>query len=143
MGLAEALADSEKRSAIVADCATLIDDEVGAKSGLSSLPLKAGYAAVKGIKPGFIPHVLQALLPEFATKVDPIWAEGVSSGNATKYFQDNRARVADALLSVTDAKAQNAKSGLVRSTYDKLRGTAKKHVEEAIPRLSKVLERYA
>ncbi|UQA61772.1 DUF6918 family protein [Polyangium aurulentum] len=143
MGLTEALADNDKRASIVAECATLIDDEVGSKSGLSSLPLKAGYAAVKGIKPGFIPHVIEHLLPEFATKLDPIWTEGVSSGNASKFFQDNRSRVADALLSVTDAKAKNAKSGLVRSTYDKLRGTAKKHVEEAVPRLSKVLERYA
>ena len=77
MGLSEALADKDKKSKIVADCTVLIDQEVDAKGGLSSIPLKAGYKAVKGIKPGFISHVLENLLPEFATKVDPIWAEGV------------------------------------------------------------------
>jgi hypothetical protein len=143
MGLSQALADKGKKAAIVADCATMIDEEVASKSGLSALALKAGYAAVKGIKPGFITHVLEALLPEFAEQIDPIWAEGAAAGNAVKYLQDNRPRVADALLSVTDSKAKNAKSGLVRSTYEKLRGTAKKHVEEAVPRLSKVIEKYA
>jgi len=142
MGLTEALADKDKKDRIVSDCATLIDEEVASK-GFAALPLKAGYKAVKGIKPGFIPHVIQSLLPEFATKIDPLWVEGVSAGNPVKFFQDNRSRVADALLSVTDAKSKNAKNALVRSTYESLRGTAKKHVEEAIPRLSKVIEKYA
>ncbi len=143
MGLSEALADKDKKSKIVADCTVLIDQEVDAKGGLSSIPLKAGYKAVKGIKPGFISHVLDSLLPEFATKVDPIWAEGVKEGKPADYFQKNRSRVADALLSVTDEKAKRAKSSLVQSTYSSLRGTAKKHVEEAVPRLSKLLEKYA
>ena len=51
-------------------------------------------------------------------------------------------RVADALLSVTDAKSKNAKSSLVRGTYDKLRGSAKKNVEDAVPRLAKLLEKH-
>lgn len=144
MGLSEALADKDKKGKIVSDCAVLIDEEVGAKGGLSSIPLKAGYKAVKSIKPGFISHVLEQLLPEFATKVDPIWTEGMKDGGKpVEFFQKNRSRVADALLSVTDEKAKRAKSGLVQSTYQSLRGTAKKHVEDAVPRLSKLLEKYA
>ena len=143
MGLSEALADKDKKGQIVSDCAVLIDEEVNAKGGLSSLPLKGGYKAVKSIKPGFISHVLDQLLPEYATKVDPIWAEGVTDGKPVEFFQKNRSRVADALLSVTDEKAKRAKSGLVQSTYSSLRGTAKKHVEDAVPRLSKLLEKYA
>jgi hypothetical protein len=143
MGLAEALADKDKKASIVAECATLIDEEVAAKGGLSGMALKAGYGAVKGIKPGFIAHVRNDLLPEFAKNVDPIWAEGVTKGKPAQYFEDNRGRVADALLAVTDGKVKNAKSGLVRSTYEKLRGTAKKHVEDAVPRLGKLLAKYA
>ncbi len=142
MGLSESLADKDKKARIVSDCATLIDEEVASK-GLAALPLKAGYKVIKGIKPGFIPHVIESLLPEMATQVDPVWAEGVSAGNPVKFFQDNRGRVADALLSVTDAKAKKAKNAIVRSTYESLRGTAKRHVEDAIPRLSKVIEKYA
>jgi hypothetical protein len=143
MGLADAIKDQDKKKAVVDDCCTLVDEEVAAKGGLSGLAVKAGYAAVKGIKPGFVRHVVSDLLPEFATKLDPIWDEGVAAGKGAQFFLDNRARVADALLSVTDAKAKNAKSNMVRSTYEKLRGSAKKNVEEAVPRLSKIVEKYA
>ena len=46
------------------------------------------------------------------------------------------------LLSITDARAKTAKSGVVRSTYDKLRGSAKKNVEAALPRLGKLVEKH-
>src|ERR1700733_10840998 len=134
MSLGDVINDPTKRPAIVADCCTLIDEEVGAKGGLSGLAVKAGYAAVKGVKPGFIAEVVEKLLPEFADSLDTLWDEGKKGGNAASYFVANKSRVADALLSVTDAKAKGAKSAVVRGTYEKLRGTAKKNVEEAVPR---------
>lgn len=143
MSLGDAINDPSKKAAIVADCCKLIDDEVSDKGGLSGLAVKAGYHAVKGIKPGFITEVVEKLLPEFAGKIDAIWEEGKKTGNAGGHFVTNKSRVADALLSVTDAKSQNAKSAVVRSTYEKLRGSAKKNVEEAVPRLAKLLEKHA
>ena len=73
--------------------------------------------------------------------VTPISCSQVISD--TGYFVQNGPRVADALLSITDARAKNAKSGVVRSTYDKLRGSAKKNVEQALPRLGKLVEKHA
>jgi hypothetical protein len=143
MSLHDALNDSTKKPAIIADAAKLVDEEVSAKGGLSGLAIKAGYGAVKGIKPGFINDVLEKLLPEFADKLDPLWKDGQQLGDATKYFAANKSKVADALLEVTDAKAKNAKSGTVRSFYDKLRGSAKKNVEEAVPRLAGLLQKHA
>jgi hypothetical protein len=143
MSLSDAIKDSTKKSTIVDDCCTLIDEEVASKSGLSGIAVKAGYAAVKGIKPGFVRHVVGELLPDFATQLDPLWAEGQKTGNAPAFLVSNRSRVADALLSVTDAKAQHAKSGVVRGTYEKLRGSAKKNVEEAVPRLGRLLDKHA
>jgi hypothetical protein len=142
MSLGDAINDSSKRAVIVADCCKLIDEEVSDKSGLSGLAVKAGYHAVKGIKPGFIAEVVERLLPEFAGKIDAIWEEGKKGGNAGSHFVSNKSRVADALLSVTDTRAKNAKSAVVRSTYEKLRGSAKKNVEEAVPRLAKLLEKH-
>ena len=143
MPLRDVLLNSDKNAAVVSDCCTLVDEEVASKGGLSGLAVKAGYAAVKGIKPGFIREVVEKLLPEFADKLDPLWTEAKGSGNATKFMADQRGRVADALLSVTDGKIKSAKSGLVRSTYEKLRGSAKKNVEEAVPRLARLLEKHA
>lgn len=143
MGLADAFADTTKKAAIIKDCCTLIDEEVGAKGGLSGLAVKAGYAAVKGIKPGFIAEVVDKLLPEFATAIDPVWVDAKKEPNPVSFFTNQKSRVADALLAVTDAKSKNAKSALVRGTYEKLRGSAKKNVEEAVPRLGALLAKHA
>jgi hypothetical protein len=142
--LTELLTSDAKKNAVVDDCCSLIDSEVSDKGGLSGLAIKAGYSAVKGIKPGFVKHVVSDLLPEFARALDPVYTEAKNSGKSiSDYFVGNGGRVADALLSITDAKAEKSKSGVVKSTYDKLRGTAKKNVEAAVPRLGKLIERHA
>jgi hypothetical protein len=143
MSLAEVLKDDSKKSAIIKDCAELVDQEVASKSGISGFAVKTGYGAVKGIKPGFINEVIEKLLPQFAEKMDPIWAESLKESAPTAHFEKNRARVADALLSVTDSKIDGAKSAVVKKTYSTLRGSAKKNVEEAVPRLAKLLDKYA
>lgn len=143
MSLAEAVQDPKKRTEIVADCVTLIDEEVSSKGGLSGIAVKAGYAAMKGIKPGFIKEVVIKLMPEFAKALDPIWEDAKKSDNPTSHFNNNKARVADALLAITDAKSKRAQSSMVRGTYEKLRGSAKKNVEEAVPRLGKLLQKHA
>ncbi len=142
MSLGESLKDDAKKDEIVADAVKLVDEEVASKSGLSGFAVKKGYDAVKSIKPGFIREVVRKLLPEFVGKVEPIWEEGKKSGPPTAHFEKNKARVADALLSVTDAKIDSAKSSIVRSTYGMLRGSAKKNVEEAVPRLGRLLAKY-
>ena len=141
--LPEALSSADKKESVVDDCLALIDAEVGDKGGISGLALKAGYSAVKGIKPGFIRNVVGDLLPEFAQALEPFYQEAVEKKKKpSEHFVQNGPRVADALLSVTDARAKTAKSGVVRSTYDKLRGSAKKNVEQALPRLGKLVEKH-
>ncbi|NUP13288.1 MAG: hypothetical protein HOW73_45190 [Polyangiaceae bacterium] len=143
MGLAEALKDDTKKTAIIDDAIKLVDDEVASKSGISGFAVKKGYDAVKSIKPGFVREAVERLLPDMAVKVEPLWNDGKKSGQPRAHLEKNKAQVADALLSVTDAKVEHAKSGLVKSTYKMLRGSAKKHVEEAIPRLGGLLEKHA
>jgi hypothetical protein len=142
--LVEVLTSPEKKSSVVADCCELIDREVADKSGLSGLAIKAGYGAVKGIKPGFIKQVVDDLVPEFAKVLDPIYGEAKSKDEPLgAYFAKNGGRAADALLAITDGKAARSKHALVKGTYERLRGTAKKNVEQAIPRLGKLIEKHA
>jgi len=143
MGLVESLADESKKGAVIADVVKLVDEEVSSKGGLSGIALKAGYAAVKGVKPGFVQSVVKKLLPEFAAKLDPFWTDGLKDGKPLAYMEREKSRVADALLSVTDAKIDGAQSDTVKSLYKKLRGSAKKNVEEAVPRLARVVEKYS
>lgn len=141
--LNDVLNDAAKKPAVVNDCLTLIDQEVGDKSGFSGLAIKAGYAAVKGIKPGFLKGVVEDLLPRFSDALDPLYQEAKSKAQPVgNYFAAQSGRVADALLSITDEKATRA-SGLVKKTYDSLRGSAKKNVEAAVPRLGRLIEKHA
>lgn len=142
--LTETLTQDTKKAAVVDDCCALIDAEVADKGGISGLAIKAGYSAVKGVKPGFIKHTVTDLLPEFAAVLDPIYQEAKQANRpVSTYFMSHSSRVADALLGITDAKARHSKSSIVRGTYDKLRGTAKKNVEAAVPRLGRLIERHA
>lgn len=142
--LTESLTREDKKTAVVDDCCKLIDEEVGDKGGISGLAIKAGYAAVKGIKPGFVRQVVTDLVPEFAKALEPMHQEATSQGKPiASHFEANSTRVADALLAITDAKAKTAKSGVVKGTYEKLRPTAKKHVEQAVPRLGRLIEKHA
>jgi hypothetical protein len=138
------LLTSENKDRVVDDCCLLIDAEVKDKGGISGLAIKAGYGAVKGVKPGFVRNVVSDLLPEFAKALDPIWQDAKKDQKpVAPFFASNSARVADALLSITDAKAQRAKSAVVKGTYEKLRGSAKKNVEAAVPRLGEMVQKYA
>jgi hypothetical protein len=142
--LTDALASDAKKPAVVDDCIELINAEVADKGGLTGLAIKAGYKAVQGIKPGFVRNVVTDLLPEFAAALEPIYQEARANGASVRdHFVKNTARVADALLAITDAKAQKSKSGAVKGTYEKLRGSAKKNVEAAVPRLGAMIEKHA
>jgi hypothetical protein len=142
--LTEALVSESKKRVVEDDCIALIDAEVADKGGFTGLAIKAGYKTVQGIKPGFVRHVVTDLLPEFALALDPLYQEAKTAGRGVReHFNANAARVADALLGITDEKAKRAKSGMVKGTYDKLRGTAKKNVEAAVPRLAAMIEKHA
>jgi len=142
--LTDALTSESTKGAVVDDCVALLDAEVADRGGLTGLAIKAGYRTVQGIKPGFVRQVIQDLLPEFAQALDPLYQEAKTKGQSVRdFFPAHATQVADALLGITDEKARRAKSGMVKGTYEKLRGTAKKNVEAAVPRLSAMIEKHA
>lgn len=142
--LADVLASPEKNTAVVEDCCSLVDLEVADKSGISGLAIKAGFAAVKGVKPGFVKNTVRDLLPEFARAVEPIYAEAKAKNEPVgAYFTKNASRAADLLLALTDGKAERSPHAIVKATYGRLRGSAKKNVEQAMPRVGKLIEKHA
>ena len=107
---------------------------------------KAGYKTVVGIKPGFVRQVVtDLLLPGIRARArPPVPAEAKTAGHGVRdHFNANAPRVADALLGITDEKAARAKSAMVKGTYEKLRSSAKKNVEAAVPRLGAMIEKHA
>jgi hypothetical protein len=142
--LPEVLTSETSKGRVIEDCCALIDAEVKDKGGISGLAIKAGYGAVKGVKPGFVRTVVSDLLPDFARALDPLYQEAKTAGKpVADYFVAHSSQVAEALLAITDEKARKAKNALVKGTYEKLRGTAKKNVEAAAPRLGKMIETHS
>ncbi|MCK6536782.1 MAG: hypothetical protein L6Q84_27755 [Polyangiaceae bacterium] len=142
--LKELAQDSAKRSQVIDDACRVLDLEVADKSGLSGMAIKAGYKLVQGVKPGFVRQAVDDLLDDFLDALDPIYQEAVSSGKKPgDYLKSRSGQVADSLLSITDRRAEKAQRAAIRGMYDKLRPTAKKHVEAAAPRLADLLEKHA
>ena len=142
--LREQLGTGDKRRRVIDDASQVLDQEVSDKSGLMGIAIKGAYKVVKGIRPGFVREVIDGLLDEFLDAVDPLYQDAVANKRPVgSGVRDNPARVADALLSVTDRKSEKAKSQVVKSAYEKLRPSAKKQVEAACPRLAGLLERHA
>ncbi|MBM4375352.1 MAG: hypothetical protein FJ095_09730 [Deltaproteobacteria bacterium] len=144
MSLIEKFQEPARRERVVDACVALVDVEVEKKKGFGGIVIKTGYGAVKGIKPGFVRKVVDGLFDRWAAKLAPFWDAAEASGKSpVAHLVAERAAVADALLSVTDEKAQRADHAIVASTYKKLRPSAKEHVEEAVPALAELIDRHA
>lgn len=142
--LEDALTGAGKKEAVVRDSLDVIDAEVADKSGLTGMAIKAAYKTVRGLRPDFVDRAVADLLPEFARALDPLYQEALQSGTPVgDFLRRNADRAANALLAITDGKAQRSRNRVVKGAYDKLRGTAEKHVVAAMPRVASLVERHA
>jgi hypothetical protein len=142
--LAEILLVPGLRPKVIADCVQLINEEVDSKGGLSGLAVKGAYAIVKAVKPGFVPEAVDHMLDDFVKRLEPFWADAQTRNEPIGPLMNGRAaEVADALLAISDERAHRAKNQGVRKAYDKLRPTGKKHVEAAVPRVGRLVGKYA
>lgn len=141
--LKDQLLTAEKRPQLLTDCEKLIDEEVASKSGLSGIAVKTAFAMVKAVKPGIIRESIDALIDEFVEKMEPFYtAQQSSTQGVEPYFSTRAGEVADALLSVTDARAARAKNATIKKAYESLRPKGKQHVEAAVPRLARLLAKH-
>jgi hypothetical protein len=146
--LPDVLLRPEVRPLVVDGCVAVVEREVASKRGLSGTAIKAGFAVVTKVKPGFVREVVSNLLPEFAAALDPLYAESASEvgeGDRAKLadafvrrVERERGRAAEALLAVTDRKIGAARAS-VQKAYERLRPSAREHVEAALPSLAQEL----
>lgn len=142
--LQDLLLRADKRPQVVTDCEKLIDEEVAGKSGVSGMAIKGGYSMVKKIKPGIIHDAVDSLLDDFAARLQPFYADHVAQGGSlADHLSGRSSEVADALLSITDERAERSQRPSIKKAYEKLRPKGKENVEEALPRLGKLLEKHA
>jgi hypothetical protein len=139
----EVLANEEERTVIIDECCAIIDAEVKEKTGLTGLTLKAGLGALNMVKPNFVRQAVTNHLPEFARALEPSLEDARSQHKTIEHFLlENSSSVADALLAITDARAAQLGGGIYKATYEKLRGSAKKNVELAMPRVARMVQKH-
>jgi hypothetical protein len=146
LSLAEKLTKAPNRERVVSDCVALVDSEVKSKSGFSGIAVKSAYGVVTAVKPRFVSEVVDGLLDEWVQKLEPFYGSWKTDGGGKSfgdYLGARRGEAAEALLEVTDSKAKVSKHGTVRKMYEKMRPSAKKHVEEALPKLGALVEKNA
>jgi hypothetical protein len=132
------------RPKVVADCVQVINEEVDSKGGLTGLAVKGAYAVVKAIKPGFINESVDHMLDDFVKRLEPFYAEAQAKNEPVGPLLNARApQVADALLAISDERASRSTNQTLKKAYEKLRPTGKKHVEQAVPRIGRLIQKYA
>ncbi|KIG15853.1 hypothetical protein DB30_05160 [Enhygromyxa salina] len=143
--LSERLMRPEVKPRVIEDCCALIEREVGAKRGFGGAAVKAGFAVVTRVKPGFIRDVVTKLLPEFADSLQPFYdqsaaeaGEAAAADAFVRHVSTERTQAAEALLGVTDRKIGDARPS-VRRAYEKLRPNARDNVEAALPGLASTI----
>jgi len=132
------------RPKVIADCVQLINEEVDAKGGLTGLAVKGAYALVKAVKPGFVTEAVDHMLDDFVKRLEPFWADAQTKNEPIGPLMNARApQVADALLAISDERAARSTNPTLKKAYEKLRPTGKKHVEQAVPRVGRLIQKYA
>jgi len=143
--LQEILLGPDNRPKVIADCYALLQQEISEKAGISGTAVKLAYKTVNTFMPGHVRTMVEKLLPDMVVQLEPFWADFSSSGGSAfgDYLAKRGDEVAQALLSVTDAKARSSGRPTIVKAYGSVRGSAAKHIEAALPRVGDLVMRYA
>jgi hypothetical protein len=134
----EVIADSSRRPAVVRDVVQLIDSEVSRKGGLSGMAIKGAYKLVKKLKGG------RMIPDEFSDAIEPLHAEyrGDSGAGFGRFLSARGQDGVNALLSITDGRAQRTTNSTLKRAYNKLRPMAEKNVEDALPGIGRMIDKH-
>ena len=143
--LQEILLAPDTKPDVVADCLTLIEQEVAGKSGISGTAVKLAYKTAKTFAKGYLRDTVDTLLPDFAAALEPFWADFNASGASGfgDYLVKRGDEVSEALLSVTDARAKTSERPVIIKAYGTVRGGAARHITAALPAVGALVEKYA
>ena len=143
--LQEILLAPGTRPQVLADCRTLIDQEIADKSGVSGTAVKLAYKTVTSFAPGYFNSTVEEMFPQLVDKLEPFWADFATSGGSEfgDYLAKRGDEVSEALLSVTDRMAQISQRPTIIKTYRAVRGNAGKHIEAALPGVGDLVLKYA
>jgi hypothetical protein len=143
--LEEILLTPENKPHVIDDCLTLIDQEVKGKSGVSGTAVKLAYKTANAFASGYLRGMVELLAPDMIIELEPFWADFTASGAGDfgDYLVKHGDAVSEALLSVTDRRAETSTRPTILKAYKTVRGSASKHVTAALPALGALVQKYA
>ena len=143
--LQEILLAPETQPKVMADCYTLMEQEVSDNSGIRGTALKLAYKTISAVAPGHVRYLMEAMLPQMVEQLEPFWVDFSASGSSEfgDYLVKRGDEVAEALLSVTDARAAASGRPTVVRAYRTVRGGAGKHIGASLPRVGDLVAKYA
>ena len=135
--LVEMISAPQRRDAIIADCVRRAEAQVASAGGIRGLSLKAGLRALKAVRPDALTRATGQLLPKFAAALEPLHREFLASGekNFAGFLEKRRAQARDAILAVTDARADAGTHRVLIATYRRLRPALASEIEKLLPEL--------
>ena len=139
--LAQRLIQNHRREQLIDEVSDLVHFQVENQTGLRRLGLKAAIAVLNAIQSNAVRHVVSDLLPKFADALDPLFQEfHRSSGrDFSDFLRQHPEETVNALISVTDERAESFGHAAVSKVDARLRPTAENEVRAALPALSIIL----
>ncbi|MBN1944241.1 MAG: hypothetical protein JW797_01140 [Bradymonadales bacterium] len=142
--LREILLTEDKRPLVFQDCQQLLEQEVSKSKGVSGIAVKTGFKVVKTFRKGFLPAVIADLVPDFCEALEPLHLRHCTRNQGTfgQYMNENEEEVSRALLSVTDAKADQSSNRTLKKLYYRLRDSAERHVLSSVQGLAQLMDKH-
>ena len=143
--LQEILLAPDTQPQVIADCYTLVEQEVAGMSGISGTAVKVAYKTVIMFAPGHVRFMVESLLPQMVEKLQLFWADFNTSDGSDfgDYLAKRGEEVSETLLSVTDARAAASDRPTIIKAYRSVRSSAARHVEAALPQVGNLVMKYA
>ncbi|MPY96265.1 MAG: hypothetical protein GEV08_25355 [Acidimicrobiia bacterium] len=138
----ELVQDPVRRHAMIDDGVVELEAELAERSGVTAMAMRAGYKALRKLRPNMVESNLDRLLPMWAPALDPYVAAGRASGDLPAHFRANADEIAEALLGATDLRAREAQNKVATKAYAKLRPRAKDQVILGMPRVGRLVDRH-
>jgi hypothetical protein len=143
--LADIVLTAHNKDALVGDCVQFTERHVAARGGLRGLAVKTGLSMLKAARPDVLPRAMRSLLPEFVAALDPLYQDYLAAGgrgNFASFLQRHSGQAVQAMLGVTDARAERAHNAAIKSVYARLRGGAESEVGAALPGFAQLLSEH-
>jgi len=145
--LPETLLAPDVQPQVIADCRELVEREVGDMSGVTGTAVRLAYKTVRTFDANHIQVMIESLLPDVAAALQPYWAAfsaefPADSGDFGGYLAAREDEVAEALLSITDARRRFSTRATIIKAYNTVRVSSVKHVKAALPALGTLVQKY-